>query len=317
MSTEVSAVVSAVPASRISPSLVETVDTARSHATTRARGSATDLTSRSTRELATLRLLAAFRALRMSHLLALLAPGEALTPASRGVVLKRTLRGLRRSGLVTTLGTGIPAYLLTTAGAEAYATLDPRFPARRLRATVASTLEHALLVADIALAFRDALSSSADSSLVRWQSDWEICARLGSREVIPDAFLTYDRGDRQVHAFIEADRATEFSKAFARKIERYLALHGQGEWRAALPVWPLVLTVTTTHEHAASLARTTAGVLAAAQAKHLMPAFRFTTRAALLAPPGALGAIWRVCGREGASTPTQGLTPLATDAERR
>jgi protein involved in plasmid replication-relaxation len=194
----------------------------------------------SSRLEATLRLLAAFRAVRRDQLEAFLFAGAPLTPPSRRVAAFRILGELRERGFVEAVvlpGTvatagATRAYVLTTAGQRAYATDDSAYP-RRVRRPTIVLLDHAVALADIALAFRDGAAQAGDIAL-SWQADWEIVHELGCTTVIPDAFVTLERDGWRTRAFIEADRATEREHAFANKVRRYVDLYRDDGWRS---VW--------------------------------------------------------------------------------
>ena len=286
----------------------------------RARPAAT--TSLCVRDQQTLGYLAGFRALSARQLAELVLRADPLAPASRPRVIGFVLRRLRARGLLGTAGAlpdapleapVYPAYLLTPRGRRAYAGLDGRFPVTRLRAPRLSSLAHALLLADIALAIRDALEDLKEARMT-WECDWETVARVGSTLVIPDALLTYDLDHRRVFAFVEADRATEAGPAFARKVGRYLALYRSDIWRTSLPVWPLVLTITTTRQHAVHLSRCTDATVRRLGEAHLVSRFRFTTFAELRGPLGPLGTIWRVAGRTGVHPVIDGALDVGADA---
>jgi hypothetical protein len=157
------------------------------------------------------------------------------------------------------------------------------------------------MVAEIALAFRRA-ARAPGQDLVLWECDWQVSESLGRLAVVPDARLIYEIGQRRIHAFIEADRGSERSAYFGRKIGRYLDLYRNGQWRAHLPVWPLVLTVTRTERRASELRRATEVIFGArAQAPRISKAFRFTPLNSLRGIDGPFAEIWQVAGRIGRS----------------
>ncbi len=255
--------------------------------------------------------LAGFRCLSCRQLCELLLPEGALARASREPITRRVLHRLRTRGLVTTSGAlpdspqdapSLRVHLLTPEGRRAYAFLDARFPLARLRTPSLGSLAHALLLADIAIVFRGAVERAAGPAIT-WECDWETVSRIGSTLVIPDALLTYELERRRIYAFIEADRATEHSPAFERKIARYLRLYRSDRWRDALPVWPLVLTITTTPRQARRLRRCAAHAVTRAGELHLLSRFRFTSFGELCGPRGPLGQIWQVAGRDGLHPP--------------
>jgi hypothetical protein len=250
----------------------------------------------------TLRLLAAFRALGRAQLEAFLFADERLTAASRRVVVHRILRQLRERGLVQAFvkpgpaatGGGSRAYVLTPAGQRVYAADDPSYP-RQIRTPSTVLLEHAIALADVAIAFRDAAARATDIAF-SWESDWEAVARMGSAVVIPDALVTLERKGWRTRAFIEADRATEREGAFARKLRRYIEFYRSDAWRASFGAWPLILTVTTSDAHARSLCRLADRVTRSEGGTRITHAFRFASLDDLRMA-GPLAPIWHVAAR--------------------
>lgn len=233
------------------------------------------------RVLRAVRLLAGFGALRRDQLEALLLGDEQLAVASRRVLAYRVVAELRDRALVEQLvvpgsaDQAVRASVLTTTGQRVYAGLDPSYP-RRGRPVSVVMLSHAVALADIAIAFRAGALRGGDVSLV-WESDWEAVAHVRSKTAIPDALVTIERAGWRTRAFIEADRSTEWQRAFAEKVRRYVDLYLRDEWRASISTWPLVLTVTTSPTHARSLARVAHGVAAPSGAARIARAFRVTT----------------------------------------
>jgi hypothetical protein len=248
-----------------------------------------------------MRLLAGFGALRRDQLETLLLADEALSPASRRVATHRAVAELRDRGLVQTIalasrGSAAPrGYALTERGHGLYGASDPGYPRRRTKRVLSVVLlDHAVALADIALAFRDAVTQAGDIALL-WESDWEAVARLGTTLAIPDALVTLEQGGWRTRAFIEADRSTEWLSAFATKVRRYVDLYRREEWRRAMGAWPLVLTVTTSDTHACSLARVAQRVAVAEGGSPIARAFRFTS-VDKLGTRGALAQIWHIGG---------------------
>jgi hypothetical protein len=191
------------------------------------------------------------------------------------------------------------AYFLTTAGRRVFAALEPGLPRRRLRFRGTFLLAHALMVAEIALVFHRQARASSGQEVLVWQCDWQVAQSLGPLPVAPDAKLTYQRSSRRTHAFIEADRGSEGTRFFGRKIDRYLDLY-RDDSRLPLPVWPLILTVTLNEERASELRRATEAILRAqTQMSGIGRAFRFTSLDALRADTGPFGEIWQIPGRTG------------------
>jgi hypothetical protein len=231
-----------------------------------------------------------------------------LTAASREVVTRRILRRLRDRQLVTTNALlagdpeGMPtriAYFLTARGRRVVETLDSRSQHRRLRVRGTFLLAHALMVAEIALVFLRQARASSGREVLAWECDWQVALSLGPLPVAPDAKLTYQTPGRRIHAFIEADRGSEGTRFFARKIERYLDLYGDDS-RLRLPVWPLILTVAPSEARASELCRATEVALRARpQLSRIARAFRFTSLDALRRGAGPFGETWQVAGRTG------------------
>jgi hypothetical protein len=194
-------------------------------------------------------------------------------------------------------------YLLSPQGRRAYAALDPRYPLERLRPPSAVLIPHALVLAEIAIAFRETVRTRPGAGAPEWQCDWEVVALLGSTPVIPDALAVCTIGRNRLWVFVEADRATERTEAFVGKITRYVELFHGGTWRDALPVWPAVLTVTTTAVHADRLARIATIALDRARAPQLIERFRFTALDEVCRPGGFFEPIWHVPGRAGLARP--------------
>ncbi len=265
--------------------------------------------SLSPRESEGVRHLAEHRYLSRAQIEELLFGGSALTPDSRRVITWRVLGRLKKAGLVTTnaLLAGEPngaptriAYFLTSVGRRCFGALEPDFPERRpvLRGTF--LIAHALMVADIALAFQRSAQTHPTHKILLWECDWRTAARLGPDAVMPDARLVYGVDRRQIHAFIEADRGSEGTGFFERKIRRYLDLCRSGAWRNHLPVWPLVLTVTPNERRATELRRATAAFLSTQnEGPWIARAFRFGVLDEVRGVPGPLSEIWQVAARTG------------------
>ncbi len=261
------------------------------------------MTQVTSRELETLLQLACFHYLTAAQVEGFLFDGSTLRPASRERVARRVLAGLVQSGFVLParrlveggVGPARRVYALTAAGEAVLRRAGGRAgppPARRSSLFV----EHALMTAEVALAFRHAARVQPGPRLESWESDWDLAAAIPGSPLIPDAriVLAYER--LTLHIFLEVDRATERPAAFARKIARYLEWHWSGTWRERLAVWPLVLVVTPTGLRAASLRRTTETVLARIGGEGAE--FRFATLGHLK-EAGPCGEIWEVAGRAG------------------
>ena len=267
-------------------------------------------TSLCPRDLATLGFLAGFRCLEVEQLERLLDPARSLTPGARRRTALRALESLRGRGLAATPDDAPQGdrrarlvHRLTAHGRRVYGSVDARFPNERLRPPTQGQAAHARLVADLAVTIHGTIAQVAADTGMAWESDWEAVARVGSMVVIPDALLTYEVARRRTYAFIEADRANEYDAAFGRKVERYLRLYRSDTWRDILPIWPFVLTVTTTPGQASRLKRTTVRAVSRSDCSALMARFRFTSLSQVHGPLGFLGAIWQVAGRDGLHRP--------------
>lgn len=243
--------------------------------------------------------MAGFGALRVDQLEALLMLDAILTPESKRVATYRVLAELREHGYAETVGLAsrdapTRGVVLSSTGRRVYAASDGLYPRRRVRrATSVVMLDHAVALADVAIAFaRSALAAGVD---VLWESDWEAVTRLGSTVVIPDALVTLDHAGWRTRAFIEADRATERRQAFARKVRRYVDLYLRDDWRKALGAWPLILTVTTSDARARSLAELAHETAQREGGGRIAHAFR-AIAAEELRVRGPLGARWHVGG---------------------
>jgi hypothetical protein len=264
---------------------------------------------RSSRDMDALRYLGMYRFLSRAQIEEFVLGESTLTTHAREVGTWRILRRLRQRGLVTTNALlagdpeGMPtriAYFLTASGRRVLGALEPGLPQRRPRVEGTFLLAHALMVADIALAFLRHARAHPDGDQLTWECDWQVAETLGRQPVAPDARLVYETAGRRIHAFVEADRGSERSRFFARKIERYLDLYRNASWRERLPVWPLILTVTRTERRASELSRASEAIFSGrAEASRISSAFRFASRDALGRDRGPFGDIWQVAGRTG------------------
>ncbi len=261
------------------------------------------------RDSEALRRLGAYRYLGRAQLEEFLFGQSRLTPHAREVATWRVLRRLKARELVTTNASlagepdGAPtrvAYFLTSAGRRLFGALEPELPRWRPRLRGTLLLAHALMVAEIALAFRRSAFAHPGHELITWECDWQAAEWLRAQAVLPDARLVYATEAWQISAFIEADRGSEGSRFFARKVGRYLELYRSGSWRGHLPLWPLTLTVTPTERRASELRRATEAVLLARpEGARIAKTFRFSSLDDLRGALGPLGEIWQVAGRSG------------------
>jgi hypothetical protein len=265
--------------------------------------------------------LACFRYLSRSALKAFLFDGSTLKPHSMEVQVGRILDRLKAAGLVASTqrlvggpggGSGRLAYFLTREGQKLADALTGG-PPRRPPQNGSFLMRHGQMSAEVALAFRRAARTHPGHELTEWECDWAAAMKLGSGLVVPDARIVYHTRRWEFSAFLEVDLATEGTRFFARKIERYLDLYLGGSWRKQLPRWPLVLTIAPTMARADALKAATEPLLrgpyyAARLAR--TAEFLFTSLGALCGPCSPLGPIWRSTGRDG-------LHPLVTGLDVR
>lgn len=268
------------------------------------------MTLTAVREQEVLLRLARFRSLNTAQLERFLLPEPALTTGSKRVITMQILGSLRRRGLVARSahvvggpggGSARLVYHLTDAGQRSAAGLDPSARLRHGKRQGSLFVEHALMCAEVALAFHEAARTHRGHELGEWMPDWQIAELLGSSRVVPDALLTYSTRNWVFDAFVEVDLGSERPRRFAEKIAAYLDLYRRGEWRRWLRGWPLVLTITDNAARACVLKKTTQDlVLRQRDALRLSRLeFDFAALPTLLGLEGPLGAIWQVAGREG------------------
>jgi hypothetical protein len=201
-------------------------------------------------------------------------------------------------------------YFLTARGHRLARSLDRNLPARRLPASGTFLMRHALVCADVSLAFRRAAAANQGHAVLQWEPDWQAALRLGPSSVVPDAHLVYATPEHELEAFVEIDLGTEGTRFYGRKVTRYLELFRSGVWRGRFPVWPAVLTVTESVSRAEALQRAIDVVVRAQLDREVVRArteFSFTALPRLLADP--LGKIWKVAGHSGEHE----LLPLVAD----
>ena len=254
--------------------------------------------------------LASFRYLSRSQIKAFLFEGSALKPHSMEIQAGRILERLKAAGLVASTqrlvggprgGSAGLVYFLTPEGQKVADALTGS-PKRRAPHSGSFLMRHGQMTAEVALAFRRSARLHSAHELVEWECDWAAAERVGSSYVVPDARMAYETRKWVLSAFIEVDLATEGTRFFAGKIDRYLRLYLDRAWRQHLEVWPVILTVTPSHERASTLKAATAPLLDRPYyGLRLSGIFEcwFTSLAALLGPHGPLGTIWQIAGREG------------------
>jgi hypothetical protein len=71
----------------------------------------------------------------------------------------------------------------------------------------------------------------------------------------PDAYGQYWMGDEGRHYFLEWDNGTMSPTTFQKKHQRYTAFYDSDEYKKYYETFPMILTVTTSWDRAASLAR--------------------------------------------------------------
>lgn len=255
------------------------------------------------REIQVLQLIASYRYLGLTHLERFLFAGSLTTPLSRKVMTRRAVDRLRGRGLLAATprlvggpggGSGRLAFHLTTVGAKLAGQLNPDLPPRRLSTSGTFLMQHSLMTADVALAFRQAARQHVRHEILEWEADWQVRQRVRSSVLLPDAYFVYATPDVELSAFLEIDLGTEGSRFFARKILSYLDLARSGNWRDVFESWPLVLVVTPTERRAEALRRATEVVIARqADAERIRgrTAFGFAAIGQLL-ERGPLETIW-------------------------
>lgn len=135
-----------------------------------------------------------------------------------------------------------------------------------------SFVDHTLAVTELYVRLREA-AASGSLELMAFEAEplcWRGFSGLGGGRVTlkPDAFVRVARGDFEVLAFIEVDRATQSGPAIARKLRTYRRYFDTGREQHRHGVFPRVLFL------APSAARKAALVdLAAAQPADSWPLF--------------------------------------------
>lgn len=86
-------------------------------------------------------------------------------------------------------------------------------------------IAHAMMISQFRVCLMLALKRRPDVKLTRWTQGNDLKLALSARgrkpELIPDAFFTLDDGNGAVNFFFEADRATETTERFVRKLKVY------------------------------------------------------------------------------------------------
>jgi hypothetical protein len=272
----------------------------------------------SSRERDLLCRLSGFRGLNTAQLKEFLFAGSAIKPSSRDTTTARILARLRRRGLVAATprlvggpagGSARRVHHLTDAGYRVVRTFDPALRDHGPPARSSLFIEHALMTADVVLAFHRSARAHPGHALVEWAPEWQAAERLGTLHVVPDGHLVYATADWELQAFVEIDLGSERPSRFARKIAAYLGVYREGAWRTQLASWPIVLTVTPDAVRAAGLRRATEDVLRL-EGQSADPTsgteFAFAALPDVQGANGPLGKIWQVAGKGGrySLTPT-------------
>ena len=264
----------------------------------------------SVRETDVLVRLAGFGYLNSAQVEEFLFDASALTARSRAVTTHQILEGLRRRGLIAATpslvggpigGSARLAYRLTDLGQRSVDALEGRAHARQPRRGTLF-VSHALMAAEVALAFRRAARSRKGHELREWESDWDVAERLRPSRLVPDARLLYRSAFWEIDAFVEIDLGTERVSRFAEKMREYINAWRDGSWRGRLPSWPLTLIVTTSARRASTLRLVTEELLRSqGEAARLAKAteFDFAPLTDVLGAKGPLGQIWQIAGRDG------------------
>jgi hypothetical protein len=252
--------------------------------------------------------LAAFRFLSAAQIAEFVLSGSRYSTRSREEINWRVLGSLKARALVACTprmvggpggGAARLVYYLTPAGYRLARLLCAGIPVHRAKSPGTFLIRHALMTAEIALAFGRASASHEGHELVAWECDWQAALPLGASAVVPDGYLVYAVNTRRLHAFVEVDLGTEHTAFFARKIRRYLDLY-RGNWRSRLPVWPAVLVVAEGEARATQLRRVTETVIGSQpdqrRLRDAVP-FAFAGVGDVLGPWGPLGEVWEFAGR--------------------
>lgn len=268
------------------------------------------MTILSTRETEVVLLLGCYRYLRRNQIEEFLFDQTEISESSRNTTSWRVLRSLTRRGLVdrTSHVVGGPGggsarlgYFLTTDGYRLAQSLNPNLPPKGRSSGGTFLLQHAVMTAEVALAFRRSARSHPNHDLIDWECDWQAAQRVGSSVVVPDGHVVYAATECELDALIEVDLGTEGTRFFGRKIARYLDLYRSGNWQRHLPAWPVVLTVTKDAPRAAALKRATEALLQSRpDARQLQAGTEFAFASLKdVVEQGPLGTIWHVVGQVG------------------
>jgi hypothetical protein len=261
------------------------------------------------REREALLRLGCFRDLNTTQLEDFVTDRAKLKPHSRFIAVQRSLTRLKAQGLIAETprllggpggGSARVVYHLTQKGYRLAQALDPSKPGHRPPPHSAMFIEHALMTADVAIAFIAEARKHPGHQMSEWEQDWQAAERLCSRAVVPDGYFVYATLEWEIHAFVEVDLGTESPSRFAQKVPAYVAAYRSGSWRAQLPAWPLVLTVAPTIARATALRRASEDALRRERHPERLARateFDFAALPDLRGPHGPLGPIWQIAER--------------------
>lgn len=89
-------------------------------------------------------------------------------------------------------------------------------------------IEHALMTADVAIAFVTEARKHPGHHIGEWEPDWQAAERLRSRTVIPDGHFVYATPEWEIYAFVEVDLGTERRAGSPRRSRRTSRRIGAG-----------------------------------------------------------------------------------------
>jgi hypothetical protein len=181
--------------------------------------------------------------------------------ASRARQCRRALARLVAAGVLSRLErrvggvrAGSASYVYTL-GVVGHRLLDEDRPRPRRYEPTAAFVKHQLavsqLVVDLTIAARSGLLD-----LIEVQGEprcWRTIPAAGRALLRPDLYLEIGRGDLEYRWFVELDRATHHRPALVRKARVYEGYYRSGIEQADGGIFPRVLWIARTDEHAARL----------------------------------------------------------------
>ena len=214
------------------------------------------------RDIALLRDVAEFRFLNTPQILALHTGGERN--------LMRRLSALYQHGYldrpeVQKAARLSSAHMVYSLGRKAAEVLSKDRPERdtilrRVREVkhTSPIIAHAMMISQFHVCLTLALKKRPVVKLTRWTQGNDLKLVLSARgrkpELVPDAFFTLDDGNGAVNFFLEADRATETTERFVRKLKIYWSWKDDAKTMDALGITRFrVLTVAHSEGRAESL----------------------------------------------------------------